>query len=214
MDLFNQAIHYLLPRQSMPLKFSPPARNHIDVDQSLLQYHKSGLGPKPAPQPTSFLPLRTRLAAGLLSGIRRAQTEAYYEEFDNIPAASLELQSEFKAGHWYAVHPITYFQVREMNVKVLQDLLEWIEKIYPNEFFVDNKLARREKRGEIGDEEGYTGSWEVLDDDKKGKAKEESAAKGEERKERMDPAALEAAREVGRKAAEDAKDMDEYKLLH
>lgn len=238
MNLLNQTIASVLSRQPMAPNISPPVRNRIDIDPSLLLHHETGLGPKPPPQPTAFLPLRTRLGAALLSDIGRAQTEAYYEEIDSIPAAALGLESAFSAGHWFVVHPVTYYQARAMNARVLQDLLAWIEEMWPNELFVGTKvqvrafrlardesvlevrreLERRERRGEVGGEEGYTGSWEVLGDDGMGKGnQEEKKVEGNEEHERlmarMDPAALEAAREVGRRAADDARDNDEYEFL-
>jgi hypothetical protein len=59
----------------------------------------------------SYLPLRTRLAAHLVSRIARAQSEACYEEIDSVPASWLGLKSEFRAGHVYVVHPVTYWDV-------------------------------------------------------------------------------------------------------
>jgi hypothetical protein len=83
---------------------------------------------------------------------------------------------------------------------------------------VRRELERRERRGDVGSEEGYTGSWEVLGDDGMGKENQEEkkveGGKGDEGViARMDPAALEAAREVGRRAADDARDNDEYEFL-
>ncbi|KAH7067899.1 hypothetical protein FB567DRAFT_457772 [Paraphoma chrysanthemicola] len=208
-----------------------PVRNRIDAVPSLIQYHKSGLGAKSSPpQETRLLPLRTRLAADLLSPINLAQTEAYYEELDGIPSSLLGLESAFSAGHWHVVHPVTLFQVRELSTRVLRDILEWNEITCPNELFIGThaqvvgfrdtriktveevreELGRRERSGDAVELEG---EWEVIGEKKEGDGK---AGEGYEKGEgsgAIDERALEEAGEVGRRAAEEARDRDEYEIL-
>jgi hypothetical protein len=141
-----------------------------------------GDGLKPPPTRTNFLPLRTHPAVNPLSTIAETQSEAYYEEIGNIPAVSMGIRSEFRAGHIYLVHPISYYTVRDMSNKTLKDMAQWIEDLCPNKFFTRKahqvmqfraartetlyemykELTRRKKRGEAGEESGYTGDWEFL----------------------------------------------------
>jgi hypothetical protein len=240
MNFLISTVDYLLDGSPAP-SMAPPTRNRVDVNSNLLMYHKEREGPKPGPATTNFLPIRTRLNATVLSDIGMAQTEAYYEEIESIPAASLGLASEFAAGHWYVIHPLTYLQVRELNNKVLKDLAEWIQVTWPNELFVrkanqvrtfkamraesleevKKELARREKRGEVGPESGYTGDWEVLGEEGKsnkepGEEMEIAQTGGREvdRAGGVSSAALEAAAEAGRRAAAEAKFLDEWHMEH
>jgi len=246
MYYLNQVMDSLLNARIPPPKFTPPPRNRVDADPSLIVYHETGKGPKPTPHNTSFLPLRTRLVANPFSDIAKAQSEAYYEEIDSIPAASLDLKSEFSAGHWYVVHPVTYWQARDLGNKVLQDLAQWIEVKCPNELFtrkarqvhafkrardesleqVQQELQRREKRGEVGVEEGYLGDYDIIDTDE-GEDEAQSGGTKKEMKEegrkevkvhdktsRISEAALDEAAEAGRKAAKEAQMMDEWHVEH
>ncbi|KAH3965785.1 hypothetical protein HBI70_132910 [Parastagonospora nodorum] len=242
MYYLNQAVDSLLNARVPPPKLAPPTRNRVDADPILVVYHETGKGPKPTPRNTSFLPLRTRLVANPFSAIAKAQSEAYYEEIDSIPAASLDLKSEFSAGHWYVVHPVTYWQVRDLSNKVLQDLAEWIEVKSPNEIFtrkakqvlafrnardesleeVKKELQRRERRGEVGVEEGYLGDYDMVDTDEDEDSGQSGGIKNEVRKEgkvhdkmsRHTEAALDEAAEAGRKAAEEAKMMEGWQVEH
>jgi hypothetical protein len=125
---------------------------------------------------------------------------------------------------------------------VLQDLVEWIEVKCPNEIFTRNakqvlefrnareesleevgkELGRREKHGEVGLEEGYTGDYEVV-----GGTEEEvdegqtegsdgwTTVKGKERQlSGHTQAALEEAAGAGRKAAREARLMDGWHVEH
>jgi hypothetical protein len=239
MNFLNQTMATLFNTRP---KVSPATRNRIDADPILISYHESRKGPKPPPHNTSFLPVRTRIIASPFSDIAKAQSEAYYEEIDTISAASLGLVSEYSQGHWYVVHPVTYYQVRGWSNKVLQDLAEWIEVQCPNGIFtrkakqilefknardqsleeVGKELKRREKRGEVGLEEGYTGDYEVV-----GGTEEEvdegqtegsdgwTTVKGKERQlSGHTQAALEEAAEAGRKAAREARLMDGWHVEH
>ncbi|KAJ4377250.1 hypothetical protein N0V83_000073 [Neocucurbitaria cava] len=181
MNLFNTAFDYIMDTATDFLKkkpaYNPAKPNRVDADTSLLQYHQTGTGPKPAPASTSALPLRTLRATNLFSDLHAAQTHAYYEEIDSIPAVSVGLKSAFSAGHWYVVHPVTAVDVLFLSTRVLQDLAKWLEKDCPNELFegegaqvrdfkgvrsetaenVKRELQKREERGDVGKEEGYTG---------------------------------------------------------
>jgi hypothetical protein len=238
MNFLTSTVDYLLDGPAYP-RMTPPVRNRVDVDPNLIIYHDTRAGAKPAPSTTNFLPVRTRLPnATIFTTMGKAQTEAYYEEIDSIPSASLGQASEFAAGHWYVVHPLTYLDVREFNTKVLKDLAEWIEVTWPNDLFVrkakqvrgfkevraetldevKKELARREKRGEVGQESGYTGEWEVVGEEEEGEGKGEgeegkvaqTGGREVDRASRVSEAALEAAAEAGRKAAAEAKFLDEW----
>ncbi|KAF1918646.1 hypothetical protein BDU57DRAFT_526835 [Ampelomyces quisqualis] len=229
MSFLTRTIDFLLDSR-LPPKHTPPTRNRIDADISLITYHKSGTGLKSASRPTAFLSPRTRIATSPSSYIAKAQTEAYYEEIDTVPAVSLGLKSDFNTGQWYVVHPVTYWQVRGWSNKVLEDLGLWIEEKCPNTLFegkarqikgfrearseslqeVKKELARREKWGQVGEEEGYTGEWEIIkknerrDIDNSGDSKDGEV----ETVPGYTNAALEEAAEAGRKAGEEAKLMD------
>ncbi|KAH7071133.1 hypothetical protein BKA63DRAFT_418773 [Paraphoma chrysanthemicola] len=216
----HQIIKSISPMPRPPI--SAPVRNRIDAVPSLLQYHESGLGAKPSPpRETPLLPPRTRLAAGLLSLINLAQTEAYYEELDSIPSSLVGLKSAFSAGHWL------------LSTGVLRHIMEWIEVTCPNELFIGTHLqvvgfrdARIETVEEIrkelgrrernGDAVGLKGGWEVIGEKEEGKKGNGKASEGDENGEGntgMDERALEEAREVGRRAAGEARDRDEYEIL-
>lgn len=86
---------------------------------------------------------------------------------------------------------------------------------------VKTTLARREVKGEIGDDEGYTGDWvdvraatELESVEKGGKigAKDDTDA-GEEVPSRHSGAALAAAAEAGRQAADEARINEEYEFV-
>jgi hypothetical protein len=239
MYYIERTIDYLQDARGSAPRTLPPTRNRIDADPKLIAYHETGRGPKPGPDKTDFLPVRTRIIADPFSEIAKAQSEAYYEEIDFIPAAAVGELSKFGAGHWYVVHPVTYWQVRDMSNKVLLDLKEWIETTCPNALFtrrakqvlglktarmetvheMDMELERRREKGEVGLEPGYTGDWELVD--AHGKDEDRQMRRVEEKEEaqvkrrppnksRHSEAGLELAREAGRKAAEDAKDHDDY----
>jgi hypothetical protein len=243
MDYITRALDYIdsfADARGPAPRFAPPTRNRVDVDTKLICYHDTGRGTKLPPQKTDFFPVRTRTFAPPLSNIAKAQTEAGYEEIDSIPAAALGLRSEFGAGHLYVVHPVTYWQVRDMSNKVLLDLREWIEESCPNEFFtrkarhilvfksarketveeIYKELERRMSKGNVGKEPGYTGDWELVqsEDMEAGEVSEdanEDAEKEESRNRprnpsRLSEAALETAREAGRQAAEDATDGQDW----
>ncbi|KAH3974024.1 hypothetical protein HBI25_173480 [Parastagonospora nodorum] len=224
MYYLNQAVDSLLNARVPPPKLAPPTRNRVDADPILVVYHETGKGPKPTPRNTSFLPLRTRLVANPFSAIAKAQSEAYYEEIDSIPAASLDLK------------------IRDLSNKVLQDLAEWIEVKSPNEIFtrkakqvlafrnardesleeVKKELQRRERRGEVCVEEGYLGDYDMVDTDEDEDSGQSGGIKNEVRKEgkvhdkmsRHTEAALDEAAEAGRKAAEEAKMMEGWQVEH
>ena len=233
MNFLNTAIDYLLDERSTPPKIKTPTRNRVDADTQLIQYHESGTGPKPAPAPTIVLPLRTRLAASFLSDIGKAQTEAYYEEIDSIPAVSAGCEkSEFAAGQWYVIHPVTYYQVRDLSSKVLLDLEEWIQVKCPEKLFtrrakqvldfktvrnetlseVRKELERRHKRGELAEEEGYTGGWEVVGGEANVKEEIEKVEKAKSASNHTE-AALREADEAGLRAAEEAKTKTEWEFV-
>lgn len=114
---------------------------------------------------------------------------------------------------------------------MLQDLQEWIEVKCPNQIFVRKsgqvfafkaarngtleeirkELRKREGRGELDNDSGYTGDWEVvgkegmMDKGNPGGAEMEESDKSEETTpSQPTEAGLEEAWEAGRKAAEDA----------
>jgi hypothetical protein len=74
----------------------------------------------------------------MFSDIGKAQTEAYYKELGTVLAASVGKQSDFSAGHWYVVHPMTWWDVKGHSTRALLDIGLWIEVIWPNEFFIRN----------------------------------------------------------------------------
>jgi hypothetical protein len=215
MNFLNQTMATLFNTRP---KVSPATRNRIDADPILISYHESRKGPKPPPHNTSFLPVRTRIIASPFSDIAKAQSEAYYEEID------------------------THYQVRGWSNKVLQDLAEWIEVQCPNGIFtrkakqilefknardqsleeVGKELKRREKRGEVGVEEGYTGDYEVVggteEEVDEGQTEVSDGWTTVKDKERQlsghTQAALEEAAEAGRKAAREARLMDGWHVEH
>lgn len=219
--------------------FSPPERNRTDADTRLICFHDTGQGPKSPPQKTDLLPVRTRTFATPFSNIVMSQAEAGYEEIDAVPAIALGLKSEFGAGQWHVVHPITYWQVRDMSNNVLLDIKEWIEETCPNELFtrdarhvlhfkaardesvdeIRKELERRKIVGDVGREPGYTGDWKVVDDDvsknehSDGSEDEETSMNKPTHIPRHSEAGLEAAREAGRKAAEDVEDQQEWDFM-
>lgn len=239
MTFLIRTMDYLLDPRGRAPRSSRPARNRVDADPQLIAYHESGKGPKPTPSHTISLPLRTRLAVHVLSDIGSAQTEAYYEELDTIPAASVGKDSEFSAGNWYVMHPMTWWDVEVLSSRVLLDIKEWVENTCPNEFFtskakqvmnfrkardetlsqVTEELGRREQKGQIRSEEGYTGSWDVLgaeeelEGGEKGKGEEKKHEGKGKTKSRHTPAALEAAAQAGLAAAQDANDKNEWETI-
>ncbi|KAF1847802.1 uncharacterized protein K460DRAFT_403125 [Cucurbitaria berberidis CBS 394.84] len=237
MSFVNSALDYIMDFRKKP-RYVPAKLNRVDADMRLVQYHETGIGPKPPPQETNYLPVRTRLALAIFSDMNMAQTHAYYEEIDNVPAASVEKKSEFKAGHWHVVHPVSSVEMLDFSTRVLQDLLKWIEEDCPSDMFIrkagqvlefkvarsetlenaKKELEKRKGRGDVGEEEGYTGSWEQVGEDKQadetqmdGKTKMEG--KGKEKAQglsRHTAAALAEAEQAGRNAAEEARIKDEY----
>ncbi|KAH7413893.1 hypothetical protein DE146DRAFT_762333 [Phaeosphaeria sp. MPI-PUGE-AT-0046c] len=189
-------------------------RNRIDVDPSLVNYHESGTGPMPSPAPTKFLPCRTRLAADPFTEITKAQSEAYYEEITTVPAASLDLKSEFSAGHWHVVHPVTYCQVRDYSIRVMKNLKEWLEVKCPNDLFT--RKAKQVFAFKKASEE----SLEEVKKELAGRAKRGEGVDVAEKLRENEPVsrhtkgALEEAAEAGRKAAEEAKILDEWQMEH
>ncbi|CAO2647133.1 Nn.00g080550.m01.CDS01 [Neocucurbitaria sp. VM-36] len=242
--LLNSTLDYILAmdlRKKSPA-YHPPKLNRIDADPKLLHYHDTDKGMKPLPrEETIFLPLRTRIAVGLFSAMHAAQTHAYYEEIDSIPAASVGQTSEFKAGHWYVIHPVSAVEMLDFSTKVLQDLGKWLDEDCPDDLFTGKngqvrdfkkvrdetrgnfrrELGKREGRGDVGEEEGYVGSWERIGDDGREvsgemEVEEDGKGKGEEMapiSSRHTVAALAEAEEAGRKAAEEAKIKDEYEFM-
>ena len=129
-----------------------------------------------------------------------------------------------------------------LSTRVLLDLKKWIEKTVPTPSFtrdvkqvldfkdarndtlgnVNRELEKRVARGDVAREEGYMGSWKVMnaagevEDEKKQRLKEkvEKVGKAEKRKSRNLPAHLEEAAEAAQRAAEEARTRDEYELLH
>lgn len=97
----------------------PPIFNRVDVDPQLLEYRRTTTGPKPDPQQTIFLPMRTHIAATILSETYGAQTHAYYEEIDSIPTASVDKKSEFSAGHLYVIHPLSTLALFSLSTRML-----------------------------------------------------------------------------------------------
>lgn len=221
--------------------FVPPKLNRADADPRLIEYHETGTEPKPTPGPTTFLPLRTRIATEPFSAMHYAQTHAYYEEIDTIPAASVNQKSEFSAGHWYVIHPLSSLARLDLSTRVLLDLQEWLEGTWPNELFVRETngvrdfqkvrketldavkrvLEKRREKGEVGREEGYVGHWEDVGGEESvggGKKDEEMGLgdKGEDMERvlsRHTKAALAEAEAAGREAAEEARIRDEYEFL-
>lgn len=109
-----------------------------------------------------------------------AQTHAYYEEIDTIPATVMNAHSFFeRTGHWYVIHPVDRMEMREWKVVVLWELKKWIEESR-NCFMgeAEQILEFREKRIEtlnnirkeldrkgitsVGNEEGFLGVWEEI----------------------------------------------------
>lgn len=214
----------------------------MDAEIYLVKYHEPGTDPKPAPQQTDSLPLRTRLIINIFSDIHNAQTHAYYEEIDTIPAALLCQKSEFKAGHSYVVHPLLSRDLRDVSTLALRHLQKWIETDCPSDLFVsptrqvlDFKKVRsetleatkkllklRESRGEIGKQDDVVGSWELVDSHAETTGMQthgETNMVGFEERERKSwtgrhtDAALEEAAEAGRRAAEEARIRDEYEFI-
>ncbi|KAH8732057.1 hypothetical protein GQ44DRAFT_735729 [Phaeosphaeriaceae sp. PMI808] len=237
MQCLNDAVDYMLSDRGLAPRVAPPTRNRVDADSSLIVYHETGKTAKPQPQKTNFLPLRTHIITNLFSKISMAQTEAYYEEIDTIPARALGINSEFGAGHWYVIHPVTYWQVRDMSNRVLHDLKKWIEVDCPNELFtrkakqvlaframrdeslkeIHKELAKGEaKKGEIGEDSGCIEDWEIINENREcvsSGAIEVVEGKIGDSASGHTVAALEEAAEAGRRAAEEAKIRNEYDFM-
>ena len=181
------------------------------------------------------------------------QTHAYYEEIDSIPASALDRKSHFEDGYAYIIHPINAVKVLDMSTRVLLDLKTWIEKTAPNSFYtrrakhvIDFKTARseslrvvvrelvkRQKRGDVCEEEGYIGAWVTVGEDgeieeehmheKNGHEDDEEVMeevewmeeveKKGERVSRHEAGQLEEAAEAGRHAAEEANERNEFEFV-
>ncbi|KAH7396430.1 hypothetical protein BKA66DRAFT_409275 [Pyrenochaeta sp. MPI-SDFR-AT-0127] len=244
MSLFNRTLDYITDVYTKAPSYTPLRANRVDANMQLIQYHESSSRqPTPTRQETNFLPHRTRLTTDMFSELHNAQTHAYYEEICTIPAASLGQDSKFRAGHLYIIHPLLNTDLRDLSTLVLQHLQNWIETVHPNDLFIGKAqqvldfkkvrsetleeakriLERRELKGEVGREEGFLGSWELIDSNGE---TDWTRASGQitmlEGKKRMNirsstgrytDAALEEAAEAGRKAAEEAKIRDEYEFV-
>ncbi|CAI6304898.1 unnamed protein product [Periconia digitata] len=117
-NIITDAISYKAP------KSGHASRNRVDAFAHLLQYHNPASGPKPEPQMTKCLPIRTKIPnLAALDDMSMAQTHAHYEEIDCVPAAALGMKSEFEGtGHWYMIHPLSLTQVKTMTTRVLEDI--------------------------------------------------------------------------------------------
>ncbi|PVI04370.1 hypothetical protein DM02DRAFT_611623 [Periconia macrospinosa] len=182
-----------------PPRVQPFRPNRVDSTPNLIKYHDPSNGPKPRPQETTeLLPLRTLV--GFLSPLddfSMEQTNAHYEEIDTIPAAAVEQKSEFKTmTHWYLIHPLQPTQVRALSSRVLEDLKLWIQDSEDKYIGtcklvrgfqdvrtetlegIQKELRRRGMEGQVGDEEGYLGKWEEVDEDGQLIEKEEMTLSG------------------------------------
>ncbi|KAF2826670.1 hypothetical protein CC86DRAFT_416321 [Ophiobolus disseminans] len=201
MYYIDRAMNYLFDERGRAPRVSPPTLNRIDADTQLVVYHQTGTsGPKPTPHQIESLPPCTWIVANPFAEIAKAQSEAYYEEIDILQAFMLGQKSEFSAGQWYVVHPVTYFQVRDLSNEVLHKLQEWITVECPNKLFTSKakqvlsfrkardetleeiyrELERRKKPGDIGAESGNVEKWEIVehDDDTSGKEGSETNEDG------------------------------------
>lgn len=191
MSLYNRALDVvftLFPsRQPKTTKL-----NRVDAPPHLLEYHDSSVGPRSPPSQTLFLPLRTRIEISPLSTLGMAQTHAYYEEIDSIPASAANQTSPFHSACWWIIHPVTCVQVLDLSTRVLVYLKVWIEETVPNELFVRksgtimgfkgvreetlgnvmSELKKRKDRGDLESEEGYVGGWQAVGRDGEEMAKE------------------------------------------
>jgi hypothetical protein len=134
-----------------------------------------------------------------------------------------------------------------LSTRVLLDLKIWLEETAPNALYtrkakqvmdlktaraetlgaVIRQLKKREEKGVISEEEGYTGAWETVgaDGEMEGaRMQEEDDHKDEEnvlgdeeekgkRVSRNSAGQLEQAAEVGRRASEEAEERTEYEFL-
>ncbi|CAI9628563.1 unnamed protein product [Alternaria burnsii] len=127
-----------------------------------------------------------------LSTLGMAQTHAYYEEIDSIPASAANQTSPFRSACWWIIHPVTCVEVLDLSTRVLVDLKVWIEETVPNELFVRksgtvmgfkgvreetlenvvSELRKRKDRGDLESEEGYVGGWQAIVGDGEEMAKE------------------------------------------
>lgn len=180
------AVITAIPEPRIPLP-RPRAKlhrpNRVDADPRLIAYHGPLAGLKPPLTPTPLLPLRTDVPKDFLDEMTMAQSHAYYEEIDSVPAAVVGLHSRFHGkggGHWYVIHPLDILQVMELSSRVLGDLKTWIEAsedVYVGEHnnlvgfrevreetlqLVKRELERRGVKTTVGETEGYLGEWEDI----------------------------------------------------
>lgn len=199
-QLLTSLYTYIMTSTSRPPKTTPFRPNRVDAYPQLLASHDPASGPKPAQKPTTLLPLRTAVPnTSFLDEIAMAQSHAYYEEIDSVPAAAVGAASAFAAtAHWYVIHPLLPTQVRGLSTLVLDELRRWIERsedAYVGtarqvvEFrekraetlgLVRRELKRRGKGEEVGENEGYLGAWEDVEEDFR--EDEEGKAEGKEKK--------------------------------
>ncbi|KAF2844940.1 hypothetical protein T440DRAFT_546583 [Plenodomus tracheiphilus IPT5] len=198
-----------------------PVKLRVDGDPSLIHYHEPNAGSKPSPTETNFLPLRSRIVTNLFSPISYAQTHAYYEEIDNIPAASVDRQSEFGSGHWYVIHPLSTLNLivlspSEMFVQEYSHVVAFKKARGKTLDALEYELEKRMIKAGSGGEAGYTGIWDMLEEDCESGDNATSNIGSEEDlepKSNHTSAALAEAEAIGREAAEEARLLDEFTFV-
>ncbi|KAF2649738.1 hypothetical protein K491DRAFT_721372 [Lophiostoma macrostomum CBS 122681] len=190
MPIFNDVLNSLVGGR--PRLRSPGHRlNRVDAYRELIVFHDATNGPKPQPDSKTKLPIRTSIprwfieANNLWYDSVSAQSHAYYEEIDVIPAAAVGTDTWFpktKTKHWHVIHPLQWDVVTEFSNLVLNELIKWIEEsqdrfVGTSQQVEDFKAARTEtaeiakkelaKRGvkDVEREEGYLGLWDNIEAD-------------------------------------------------
>jgi hypothetical protein len=166
---------------------SPSHRlNRVDAYRELVVIHDTANGPKPQPTSTTKLPIRTGVpkwfieANNLWYDAVSAQSHAYYEEIDAIPAAAVGAVSWFpKTKHWHIIHPFQWDVLESFNNLVLHELVKWIEDsqehfVGTSQQVLEFKAARTDtaeaakkeltKRGvkKVDLADGYLGLWDEI----------------------------------------------------
>ncbi|KAF2021418.1 hypothetical protein BU24DRAFT_470179 [Aaosphaeria arxii CBS 175.79] len=177
---------------------SPIQVQRVDAYPQLIVYHNPACGPKPTPstlKSSTVLPIRTKISQRFVNDrecnyeVLMAQSHAYYEEIDTIPAVAMGKDTIFPwTEHAYVIHPIRFDQAWDYTPRVLENIKQWIEEseqVYANghhqvqDFhkrrmesldIVKRELFRR-RMHEVGEEEGWLGVWdevEPIDDEAEG----------------------------------------------
>jgi hypothetical protein len=187
MPIINDVLNSLFGGK--PRLRSPSHRlNRVDAYRELVVIHDTSNGPKPQPDSTTKLPIRTGIpkwfieANNLWYDAVSAQSHAYYEEIVAIPAAAVGAVSWFpKTKHWHIIHPLQWDVVENFNNLVLHELIKWIEDsqdrfVGTSQQVLEFKDARTEtakaakkelaKRGvkNVNPNDGYLGLWDQIEE--------------------------------------------------